>query len=225
MRLFYWGLLFILLLFGSVAGIGSSLPNFALVGVFAFLFLISLIGLVVTGLAYLIHAIQFGRQEAYGQPSVTQRGEVVRSNSERIIADYFTRSSIRYAYEQPAMTRWGFRRISRPDFYLPDYGVYVEFWGLVNLPNNSARSRYERSMRWKIAQYHKNGIRFVSLYPSELSNLDAIFRPKLEQATGKTLDSLRAKSFCTSCGQPVSSPGGFCTKCGARLSISTHSKA
>jgi hypothetical protein len=104
MRLLYWGILFTLLLFASVAGVGSSYPSFALVGVFAFLFAFSLVGLVVTGLVYLVHAIQFGRREAYGQPSVTQRGEVVRSNSERIIADYFTRSGIRYAYEQPAMT-------------------------------------------------------------------------------------------------------------------------
>ena len=81
MRLLYWGPLFTLLLFGSVAGIGSSVPDFALVGVFALLFLFSLIGLVVTGLVYLVHAVQFGRHEAYGQPSVTQRGEVVRSNS------------------------------------------------------------------------------------------------------------------------------------------------
>ena len=219
MRLLYWGLLLLLGLFGSVAGVALSFSNIALIGLFALVFLFCLIGLGVVGLVYLVHAIRFGRREAYGQPAVTQRGEVVRSNSERVIADYFIRSSIRYVYEKPAMSRWGFKRISRPDFYLPDYGVYVEFWGLVNLPNNSARSRYERSMRWKIAQYHKNGIRFVSLYPSELGNLDAAFRFKLEQAIGRTLVSLRAKSFCTNCGQPVSSPGSFCTKCGANLAI------
>ena len=119
------------------------------------------------------------RRKEYGRPSVTQRGEVVRSNSERVIADYFSRSGIRYVYETPAMSRWGIRRISRPDFYLPDYGAYVEYWGLVNLPDNFARSRYERSMRWKIAQYRQNGIRFVSLYPSELGNLDTAFKPRL----------------------------------------------
>jgi hypothetical protein len=188
LRLLYWGLLFILLLFGSFAGVGSSFPNFALLGVFAFLLLFSLVGLLATGLIYIVRAIQFGRREAYGQPAVTQRGEVVRSNSERIIADYFGRCGIRYVYEQPAMGRWGLRRISRPDFYLPDYGVYVEFWGLVNLPNNFARSRYERSMRWKIAQYRRNGIRFVSLYPSELNNLDAALRPKLEEVFGRTMN-------------------------------------
>ncbi|HEV2226497.1 MAG TPA: hypothetical protein VGR56_06810 [Nitrososphaerales archaeon] len=156
------------------------------------------------------------RREAYGRPAVTLRGEVVRSNSERVIADYFSHSGIRYVYEAPAMSRWVFRRISRPDFYLPDYGVFVEFWGLVNLPNNFARSRYVRSMKWKMAQYHRNGIKFVSLYPSELSNLDAAFRPKLEQSSGRTLNP-QAKSFCTGCGQPEYSPGSFCTKCGARL--------
>ena len=122
------------------------------------------------------------RRKAYGHPAVTLRGEVVRSNSERVIADYFIRSGIRYVYEQPAMGRWGLKRISRPDFYLPDYGVYVEFWGLVNLSNNLTRSQYERSMRWKMAQYRRNGIRFVSLYPNELSNLHGVFRKKLEQA-------------------------------------------
>jgi hypothetical protein len=79
------------------------------------------------------------------------------------------------------MSRWGFRRISKPDFCLPDYGVYVEFWGLVNLPNNFARSRYERSMRWKMAQYRRNGIRVVCLYPDEIGNLAAVFRLKLNE--------------------------------------------
>ena len=123
--------------------------------------------------------------EAYGRPAVTLRGEVVRSNSERVIADYFSRSGIRYVYERPAVERWGFRRISWPDFYLADYGVYVEYWGLANLPDGSARSMYESSMRWKMGQYRRNGIRLVSLYPNELGNLDEVFRQKFELVAGK----------------------------------------
>ena len=185
----YWGLLFLLALAVS--------PLVAL-------------ALLVVVVVILFHPV---RREAYGHPAVTLRGEVVRSNSERVIADYFSRSGIRYVYEKPAMSRWGFRRISRPDFYLPDYGVYVEYWGLVNLLNNSARSMYERNMRWKIAQYHKNDIRFVSLYPSELGNLDAVFRSKIEQAVGSALIPLQ-KSFCVVCGRPVSTPSAFCMACG-----------
>jgi hypothetical protein len=123
------------------------------------------------------------RRKEYGRPSVTLRGEVVRSRSEKAIADWFSEKGIRYVYEQPAVGRWGSRRIGRPDFYLPDYDVYVEYWGLVDAPDGSARSRYKRSMGWKIAQYRRNGIKFVSLYPSELNNLSAAFRHKLEQAS------------------------------------------
>jgi hypothetical protein len=119
------------------------------------------------------------RRKEYGRPSVTLRGEVVRSNSERVIADWFSRRGIR--------GRWGSRRIGRPDFYLPDYGLYVEYWGLVDAPDDSTQSRYESSMGWKVAQYRRNGIRFVSLHPSELGNLDAAFRSKLEYAVAGML--------------------------------------
>ena len=67
-----------------------------------------------------------------------------------------------------------------------------------------------------MAQYHRNGIRFVSLYPSNLNNLDAAFRAKLEKAAGRTL-GLPAAAYCSNCGQPVYSGGAFCTRCGARL--------
>ena len=152
----YWGLLFLLALAVS--------PLVALA-----LLLVAII---------LFHLV---RRKAYGHPAVTLRGEVVRSNSERVIADYFSRSGIRYVYEKPAMSRWGLRMISRPDFYLPDYGIYVEYWGLASLPGGSAGSRYQRSMRWKMEQYRRNGIRLVSLYPSELDKIEAVFRPKLRQ--------------------------------------------
>ncbi|MDG7009361.1 MAG: hypothetical protein JRM71_00980 [Nitrososphaerota archaeon] len=70
------------------------------------------------------------RRREYGRPSVTLRGEVVRSNAEKVIADWLYQHGVRYAYEHPAFDRKGWV-ISRPDFYLPDYDVYVEYWGLV----------------------------------------------------------------------------------------------
>ena len=146
------------------------------------LFLLALAVSPFVALALLVVVITLfhpARRRAYGHPAVTLRGEVVRSKSERVIADYFSRSGMRYVYEQPVKNRWGLRRISRPDFYLPDYDVHVEYWGLAGLPDESTRSRYEKSMRWKVAQYHTNGIRFVSLYPSELGNLDAVFQAKV----------------------------------------------
>jgi hypothetical protein len=120
------------------------------------------------------------RRKEFGRPSVTLRGELVRSRSEKAIADWFSRNGVRYVYEYPAFDLRG-SVIGRPDFYLPDYGVYVEYWGLAGLPDGSVRSRYERIMQWKMEQYRRNGIRFVSLYPGDLDNLSARFGPKPER--------------------------------------------
>ena len=98
----------------------------------------------------------------------------MKSTGEKIIVDYFYQSGISYEYEQMAKSvTWIFsNKISWPDFYLPDYNVYVEYRGMIDADNEKVRSEYMRQMRWKMAQYHKNDIKFISIYPSNLQNLD-----------------------------------------------------
>ena len=115
----------------------------------------------------------FHRRE-YGRPSVTLRGELVRSYSEKVIADWFFRRGIRYAYERPVYGPRG-RRVAVPDFYLPDFGVYVEYWGLVG-----ADRGYESSMLRKLEHYRKLGVKVASLYPRDLADLDKTLGSKLE---------------------------------------------
>jgi hypothetical protein len=72
-------------------------------------------------------------RNVYGVASVTQRGEEVKSIGERRIADYFERKKIKYEYERAARVKFLFfdfkiRAFNPPDFYLPDYNVYVEYW-------------------------------------------------------------------------------------------------
>ena len=124
-------------------------------------------------------------EKEYGVRSITLKGETVKSKKEKIIADYLYQNKIRYEYEAPAYTRGRRRRlIGYPDFLLPDYDVYVEFWGMVNVDDHVDRERYVKHMKWKMAQYHRNGIKFISLYQSNLDNLDWVFRAKLKEATG-----------------------------------------
>ena len=114
----------------------------------------------------------------------------MRSKGERLIADYFTRHNIEYQYEATAVTNDWFilkKKISRPDFYLPQYGLIVEFWGLVDLPDRSTRDSYIKSMRWKMAQYRENNIPFISIYPSNLQDLDYQFRKKFREVKGFNL--------------------------------------
>jgi len=157
-------------------------------------------------------------QKEYGIPSTTLRGEKVKSRGEKQIADYFTTNGIRYLYEWKAQTNAILfkRTFAHPDFYLPDYSVYVEYWGLVG-----ASKDYRRIMRWKMAQYHENKIRYISLYPDNLRNLDWIFRAKFRKVVGIELPKIRQSSsgarFCQHCGSPVEPPGNFCSRCGNRI--------
>jgi hypothetical protein len=125
-------------------------------------------------------------KKQYGVKAVTIRGETVKSIGEKRIADYFERNNIRYVYEKEARTKALIfsQKISSPDFYLPDYDVYIEYWGLVNADDDWTRKNYVRNIKRKMAIYHKNNIKFISIYPRNLGNLDWIFRRKFKKITG-----------------------------------------
>jgi hypothetical protein len=125
----------------------------------------------------------------YGKPGVTRRGEQVRSRAEQRLAAYFDAIGLRYEYERElASGFWIFKRkVSCPDFYLPDHDVYVEYWGMVEVPDAGDREQYVRSMRYKLARYQELGVRCVSLYPDDLDHLDAAFRKRFREVTGMDL--------------------------------------
>lgn len=128
-------------------------------------------------------------REKYGTKCITLRGEKVKSKAEKMIADYFYRSNIGYEYEKVAKTHaWLFgKKISRPDFYLPDYNVYIEYWGMIDVDKKRKRSEYLRNMKWKMSQYHKNKIKFISIYPNNLGNINWIFKKKFKEVMGQDL--------------------------------------
>lgn len=129
----------------------------------------------------------------YGKQSVTKLGVQVRSRAEQRIADYFESIGLEYKYEQEIEAGiWIFtEKVSCPDFYLPAYDVYVEYWGMLNVENDHDRSKYERAMKYKMARYHQLGIKFISIYPDNMKNLDWVFRKKFKQVTG--IDLPRSK--------------------------------
>lgn len=132
---------------------------------------------------------QASARKTYGRSSVTTSGYVVKSNAEKIISDYLTQQNIHHEYERELRTKsfFGGRKISNPDFYLSDYDVYIEYWGLVDADDEKLRQKYVREMRWKMAQYYSMDIKFISIYPDNMKNLDRIFRSKFKKVTGKDL--------------------------------------
>jgi hypothetical protein len=89
---------------------------------------------------------------------------------ERRLADWLTAHGIAYRYDAK------FRMIAefqiRPDFYLPEMDVYIEYWGM-DTP------QYKMSMYKKQMLYQQEGKRLISVYPKDLPALDGLLLTKL----------------------------------------------
>ena len=110
-------------------------------------------------------AEQWGREEYQGKEFqegtsviLTQKGECVRSKSEKILADYFCQNNIPYKYENPLYLKG--LGVVHPDFTLLSRKtrreIYWEHDGKMDDP------AYARNAVRKIQAYEENGI-----YPGE----------------------------------------------------------
>jgi transcription elongation factor Elf1 len=88
---------------------------------------------------------------------------VVQSKGERQIADWLSTHKIAYRYDDKFQIIQGFA--IRPDFYLPQYDLYIEYWGMDT-------TDYKIGMLLKQKLYQQEGKRLLSLYPTDLPNLD-----------------------------------------------------
>lgn len=126
-----------------------------------------------------------GKDFQEGTPIIlTERGERVRSKSEKIMADYFFRHGIAYKYECPLYLK-GVGTIY-PDFTFlsgkTEQEIYWEHNGRVDNPE------YARKMVRKINAYENNGIfpgeRLILTYETEQTILNT---GKIEQLVKKYL--------------------------------------
>ena len=99
-------------------------------------------------------------------------GTVVQSEGERRIADWLTASGIAYRYDAKFRIVGEFQ--IRPDFYLPELDVYIEYWGL-DTP------QYKMSMYKKQTLYQQEGKRLISVYPVDLPRLGPLLAAKLRR--------------------------------------------
>ncbi len=112
-------------------------------------------------------------------PPVTVQNESVKSYGEMDIANFLFQNGIKYMYEAeyPIDTRTGEYGQYYPDFYLPDYGIYIEYFGINkdgNVPawfssghGMTASESYRASMDWKRALHKENGTVMIECYAYE----------------------------------------------------------
>jgi len=102
----------------------------------------------------------------------TVDGTLVQSDGERRIAEWLVSHGIVYRYDARLRIIEGFQ--IRPDFYLPEYDVFIEYWGM-DTP------RYKAGMYLKQDLYMHSGKRLISLYPEDKTRLDDTLGAKLAQ--------------------------------------------
>jgi len=85
-------------------------------------------------------------------------GTWVQSDGERLICEALAAEQIRYRYDERFRILDGYA--IRPDFYLPEFDVYIEYWGM-----NTAN--YKIGMLKKQQLYQQQGKRLISFYPED----------------------------------------------------------
>jgi hypothetical protein len=102
----------------------------------------------------------------------TRDGTLVQSEGERIIADYLRTQGIIYRYDER------FRIVEgcaiRPDFYLSEFDVYIEYWGMDTVD-------YKIGMLKKQKLYQQEGKRLISLHFAEKVRLREVLTAKLRR--------------------------------------------
>ncbi len=94
-------------------------------------------------------------------------GDKVRSLQELAIANYLYLHGIKFCYERPYEVRTETRefRQYRPDFYLPDYGIYIEHQALDKDGNPPPHfKRYREKVEWQRRTHIENGTKLIETF-------------------------------------------------------------
>lgn len=124
---------------------------------------------------------EFSNQEEYqnylkNNPPTAMNGEIFKSYGEMDIANFLIFNGIEYKYEEPykidtRTTKYG---QYHPDFYLPEYDMYIEYFGIDkegNPPSYFAQPyAYKQGIIWKKQLHKENKTKLIDLYAYEKEN-------------------------------------------------------
>lgn len=119
---------------------------------------------------------RLGKLSANKDKHETLKNEFVKSNEELVIANYLFTNGINYEYETPyeIETSTIDKRQYTPDFYLPDYGIYIEHYGIdrngeAPQYDKKASDEYVRSMQWKRQIHSANNTKCIETFSYEFN--------------------------------------------------------
>jgi len=105
-------------------------------------------------------------------------GHFVRSRAEYIIDNWLFKNRIFHTYEKLIYIEETDSTIY-PDFYLDDFDIYIEYWGMDSYD-------YQKSREIKEQYYNKNNINYISIEKNEVDkNIEVTLKRKINQAKQK----------------------------------------
>lgn len=96
----------------------------------------------------------------------------VQSQGERRIGDWLAKKGIAYSYDERYMIARDTR--IRPDFYLPEFDLYIEYWGM-DTPE------YVRNMQMKKILYQRSAKKLISISWKDLDRVEEVLEEKLSR--------------------------------------------
>ena len=144
------------------------------------------------------HEFEFDSYKEYEEylkanPPMTLQKEKVKGYGEMNIANFLFVNRIQYQYEASYCvdTRDEEHAQYHPDFYLPEYHIYIEYFGVDrdNEPPSYFKDRegYKESMLWKRKLHKENNTKLIEFYAYENMEdiLEECLKERLQQASVK----------------------------------------
>ena len=100
-------------------------------------------------------------------------GRRVRSRAEALISNFFYNNKIRSVYEKTIYYKEdGEDKTLHPDFYLPDYDIYIEY-------NEIKKKSYLKSKAYTQKIYSQLGFKVIIMDDQDLNSIAGCLKPKL----------------------------------------------
>lgn len=102
----------------------------------------------------------------------TSDGTFVQSDGERKIVEFLSKNKITYRYDERMRIIEGYA--VRPDFYLPEFDLYIEYWGMDT-------TDYKIGMLKKLKLYQQEGKKLISVYRKDKPVIENVLFEKLSR--------------------------------------------
>lgn len=161
------------------------------------------------------------KEYLYSNPPTTLKNEKVKSYGEMDIANFLLQKGISYSYEHPYFINTRTEEYTHqycPDFYLPAYDVYIEYFGINKkgeVPSyfsgkngKNATQTYQAAMQWKKALHKEKQTTLIECYAYEkfegsllqkleeqLQKCGVIFSPKTPQELWREISGTENSVF------------------------------